>query len=1245
VKPGKHRSREVYINGRYHVLRKLGEGAMGTVHLVADTLDEDRLVALKTVRGDVMTAQSHKLFRDEFEAMTQLRHPNVVEVYDFGTILGSNDHFFTMELIEGRNLLDACQSASPQRFYAIAAQICRALEYIHAQGFTHFDLKPDNIMVGASGAVKVMDFGLVEKGSFFQARLLKGTVAYIAPEMIEGQKVDHRLDLYSLGAVLFHVATGRVLFPGETMVQILRRHMRDAPNFTRDLPRPVPAPLVPVLARLLEKDPERRYGSAAEVLADLERLLEREAHEDTREVLGRAVLGGRLVGRDAELGRLKEVFRSRVTEPAEAWPSVVLVTGESGMGKSRLLQEFCHYAQLRGVRFVQGSCLQNGGHSYMPFAEILRALTREILGVQIEPEPALPQAPSVAPVSEKVAIDVRVRSESGAGSLLNFARTLGSENVVLPAMPDAPRAPSESATTIWSTESQRLSPSSQPESAALSAPLVSYGAGGERSLATFRAPLQASAAALSMLVPEDPDLADLAALAADAADATRVAQPGREKDWLMDSIARFLVDVARARPLVLYCSDLHWADDLTVELFARVGRAAHAAARAAHAEDAAPDEAPPRLMLCGCLRGDEVAGTALEKTLEDLAAEGVSQQINLQALKPGNIAEMLQSILGRVDLTPEALSILAERTGGVPFSIEATLQDALEHKAIVRRGSSWVTVAEELRSKVLPATLTEALDRALRSLSDPEQGVLRLLSVCNRPVSAQLLREAGAAAPGDLPLLLSKLRKRHLAQRGWVDGQYQWSLRHAKLRDHVYASVDPALRSRLHGDVGGAIERLHKGKVGERYLEELAGHFQRGGDVEKAVYYSKAAGAQAKRVYDLKRAAALYEQAYDALDELPETEARRLEKADLAVAVAEVSYYSPSERNGARLERALDVAKGAFDADRCARVHNWLGRTYYALGRNGEAVRCFQELMRLTEGTDDDQTRALPYSVLGRVYIFMGRFEPARAYLERAAKLLSGQPGCEEDLSYALGMLGGCYIYLGDFDRSKRLTTRSIELAEALGHPTRIAQGHIYLGISHAIQGEWAAARASLEQGLDFARRDANVIGVGTGSSFLGLTYLAEGDARRAVDLCRFARDHIAAAGGTWTFSMIGTHLTEALLAAGDADAALRTAEETRSVVEGGERWGESCLYIAKGRVHARLEKALSVAAVDQRSPTFTAKANLALGAFLLDVDEPDQGRPLVEAARASLAALGMSWYVARADKLLAGTPCPTPCP
>jgi tetratricopeptide (TPR) repeat protein len=509
-------------------------------------------------------------------------------------------------------------------------------------------------------------------------------------------------------------------------------------------------------------------------------------------------------------------------------------------------------------------------------------------------------------------------------------------------------------------------------------------------------------------------------------------------------------------------------------------------------------------------------------------------------------------------------------------------------------------------------------------------------------VNIPVMMAAGADDEKALRKLLTRVRRKRFLARGWAEGHHQYSFRHNALRDHVHTQIPAQRRAEMHEGAGVALERRYPGS--DRYLEDLAHHFQISGNADKAIHYARKAADQARRLFDMKRAAQLYTQAHEAL---------RLLAADLSVSIAEVSIYAASEKHVERLKAALPKVEEVKDTQRLARIQNWMGRMYYALGKQRDAIQWFTLFMKTTEGTKDDFTRALPHAVLGRVSFFVGKFETGTKHLEKSVQLLRGHVGAEEDISYSLGMGGACYGYLGDLPRCRKMIEESIELATQINNKTRLALGRVYMGIVLAHYGRWPEAREHLDRGIEISKQTGDVIGAGTGSSFRGLVALAEGDAAKAVELCRFGREHIAKTGGTMTFTMIGTHLASALLAAGDVEGALKTAKDSLPVLETGERWGESCLYVTLGHIHTRrkemsearsyFQKALAVAE-GQKGRPFEAKARLALGAFLRDAGEVPAGMEELSKARALFDQLKMGWYRDRAEALLDGEqvgPCP----
>ena len=199
---------------------------MGSVCLVRDTLLSGRPVALKFLKPDRILSGGIDEFKDEFRAMARLRHPNLAEVYDFGTSDADGRHFLTMEFVDGDDLERLPRADLRARFDSLAVQCLRALDYIHSRGILHNDIKPQNIMVRPPFQVKLLDFGLASPQAESTQYSLSGTIHYIAPERLEGKQVDGRSDLYSLGVILYDVLTGALPHTGSHAGQVVTSILR-----------------------------------------------------------------------------------------------------------------------------------------------------------------------------------------------------------------------------------------------------------------------------------------------------------------------------------------------------------------------------------------------------------------------------------------------------------------------------------------------------------------------------------------------------------------------------------------------------------------------------------------------------------------------------------------------------------------------------------------------------------------------------------------------------------------------------------------------------------------------------------------------------------------------------------------------------------------------------------------------------------------------------------------------------------
>jgi hypothetical protein len=263
------------LGGRYRIDALIGRGGMSDVYRGMDVVLQ-RQVAIK-----ILTDRSEDLrkrFLREAQSMARLNHPNIVGVYDAAQNDGVS--YIVMELVQGRTLA----TISPSELTVHTAlryilELLEALAFAHENNVVHRDVKPANIMVLSTGAIKVMDFGLSrrtsEMSSVTNAGEIVGTIAYLSPERFLGKIADARSDLYSVGVVMYEVFTGTVPFKNESddLVAVIFAHVNEPPAALRAINPAVPAPIERIVLRLLEKDPERRYASAREVIVDIRTLL------------------------------------------------------------------------------------------------------------------------------------------------------------------------------------------------------------------------------------------------------------------------------------------------------------------------------------------------------------------------------------------------------------------------------------------------------------------------------------------------------------------------------------------------------------------------------------------------------------------------------------------------------------------------------------------------------------------------------------------------------------------------------------------------------------------------------------------------------------------------------------------------------------------------------------------------------------------------------------------------------------
>jgi serine/threonine protein kinase len=269
------------LEGRYQILKELGRGGMGIVYQAHDKQLKDQ-VAIK-ILSPLLSNDPEALERlkREVSAARRITHPNVIRIHDIAETAGL--HYVSMEYFQGPSLKEFIKTSGPISIGMasnIAYQICDGLEEAHRQGVIHRDLKSQNIIIGASNHIKIIDFGLAQSShlqGMTATGLIMGTPEYMSPEQVSGKRVDERADIYSLGIILYELFTGRVPFSGDSAIAVGFKQLKEDPPKPTEINPQLSSTIEAVILKALEKDPLRRYSSVSSLKADLEEAISRPA--------------------------------------------------------------------------------------------------------------------------------------------------------------------------------------------------------------------------------------------------------------------------------------------------------------------------------------------------------------------------------------------------------------------------------------------------------------------------------------------------------------------------------------------------------------------------------------------------------------------------------------------------------------------------------------------------------------------------------------------------------------------------------------------------------------------------------------------------------------------------------------------------------------------------------------------------------------------------------------------------------
>jgi serine/threonine protein kinase len=832
---------------RYKVIRKLGAGAMGSVYLCEDSVENNIKVALKVLVSENIDDQDIWA-KGEYEALTRLRHPNLARVFNFGRIGDSRDYFIVSEFIKGIDLYSATEYLNYEELVDIIVQISRALEYIHSQGYVHFDIKPDNILVTryktvgikegskvqyteadlssskrsvfAKPNVKLIDFGLAEKitGSFNFA--IKGTLNYLAPEILNGMTPDKRADLYSLGVTLYQVANRDLPFYQDSdnifataapakRSDLFGIHMKKHPEFLRLL-----------ILKLIEERPEDRFQSAKEIIQFINKHSEYHFDVETAETRASYFYSPKLVARRREINLLKEYheraffphrWQERRTRAVlqEQRKRALIAAGEVGTAVLRAGD----VGALPSVDSRSDPDAANGAAATGPEVRTLAATEANEVPTEarLEKEVSTPSEAIPAPAAEHPEAEVdatqleaeELDADLDADDLDDPSLELdgvldgdaaGSGDDCLPTA-DLPALILVSG-EMGSGKSRLLeefqhylklndlslfvgncyegnNKAYQPFLEALRQLVFAFGLDSE----LYRKYSQD----LLKLLPELPAKKDELELAVGF-------RADKEKLYFIERIAQLFIEAAQSSPYILIINNLHWVDEASTDLLKHFLRRL--------AELRTKSEQVTMLVLAS-VRPEELHLDHVRDLLSELKKAGECREIPVRRLKHSQIREFLCAMLNFSGVPEDFVRKLEEKTGGNPLFIVETLK-ALQEDGVLRMvGDGWVIKATNYDRIEIPQSMEDLLEKRLGKIPAQRREILDILSVLDKPVNPKFIQ--GIERFREIPLLveLRDLEATGLITKTFDGGKLHFQIAQPKVREILYSRIEAEKRKKI----------------------------------------------------------------------------------------------------------------------------------------------------------------------------------------------------------------------------------------------------------------------------------------------------------------------------------------------------------------------------------------------------------------------------------------------------------------
>ncbi len=702
-----------------------------------------------------------------------------------------------------------------------------------------------------------------------------------------------------------------------------------------------------------------------------------------------------MVGRAEELARLRRAVDDLVTQRRG---QIVLVTGNAGIGKSRLTAELKGYLANQWATVLEGACLSYGQTAYGVFLRLLKALFQI---VEQDPEEI---------VREKIERAVRALVETA------------SLNATLPYI---------------------------------------------EHLFSLRIFEKEMTARLRHLTP--PQLQQQTFLA----------------------IREVLVAQAKDQPLVLMLEDIHWIDQLSLDLLTFLLSAV---------------EQAPLMIYCNARLTEGQGAAQIQRLGAELYAANFLS-VPLAPLSHADSIALVDLLLTISDLPEQLKQLLPERAEGNPFYLEEIIRMLIDRSIIRRRGDHWeVDPAADLTELQVPRTLQGLIMARVDHLSEGARQAAQYAAVIGRDFSYRLLSAVveGAANLGED---VRELEERELINRRAVDAEMEFRFHHVLIQETVYHSLLVRRRERLHHKIAEGIESLYRNRI-EENVEPLAFHYAESKDIDRALPYLIRAGARAADRFANDQALRYYQLAAEYLLKTNAPTEQRIQTYTGLGAVQNLVADYDGAINSYRT--ALELARTASHAPpprRLAEIMRCMGRVYERRGDYAEAQRWLDDSLAELDrdpSSERSEDRARVFNDIGWVHYRRGQFEDAYKWRMRSLQIIEGTEHYSE-MAAAYAGLVALFTRKGDWAHALAYGEKGLQLRETIGDLSGVSQSHTSLGAIAGEQCDWDRALRHFQQALEIKQRIGDIGGVSRLNNNLGFLYLEKGDYAHAAQYCQTA--------------------------------------------------------------------------------------------------------------------------------------------